>query len=175
MTRTNNELIIPFTGLKLGIHSFEIEVGNAFFEAIEYSLVEKGSVKLDFELEKKETMMIGVFRIHGNVNASCDRCGEEMSLPIKGEYKLIFKFGGEQSEDEGLVVLPEEEHQIDLTTYIHEFISVSLPSRKVHPEGKCDEEAMSLLDQYSIGHRNNEDDEDDEDIDPRWSELKKLK
>jgi len=54
---------IPFTGLKLGVHNFEFEVNDAFFGEFEYSLVKSGSLKVELELDKQETMMFLHFYI----------------------------------------------------------------------------------------------------------------
>ena len=57
---------------------------------------------------------------------------------------------------------------------------MSLPARSVHPEGECNEEMISILNEYILitedeaNERSSEDD-DEEDIDPRWAELNKLK
>lgn len=167
--KSKNEFIIPFIGLKIGTHEFDFSVSDEFFEGIEYSVVERGRVDFHIVFEKKETMMIADFELNGTVETQCDRCGDELSMPINGSYQLIFKFGDDESEDETLVVLPSEAYRIDLRPHFHEFITVSLPSRMIHEEGDCNEEMEDLIDEYSAHS------EEDEELDPRWSELNKLK
>ena len=58
---------IPFTGLKIGKHQFDFEIDNAFFDAFEYSRVKKGSLKVDVELDKQETMLILQIHIAGTI------------------------------------------------------------------------------------------------------------
>ncbi len=48
----HNEFLIPFVGLKIGKHLFDFEVGNSFFESMEYSIIEQGNVKVTLELDK---------------------------------------------------------------------------------------------------------------------------
>ena len=190
------EFNIPFVGLKLGVHEFEFEINDAFFESIEYSLIQKGNVKIVFELEKKETMMIGNYSIEGLVHTACDRCTGPLEVFIDGEYQLVYKFADEPEEDESLVVVYPEEFEINIKDSIHEFITVSLPPRVVHDEDECDEEMMSLLDEYVVNSMeydedddefefDDEDEENDEEeeetegdseyVDPRWEALRKLK
>lgn len=180
------EFNIPFVGLKLGVHEFEFEINDTFFESIEYSLIQKGDVKVHFTLDKKETMMIGDYSIEGTVHTACDRCTGPLEVAIEGEYQLVYKFASEDEEDESLVVVYPEEFEIDIKDSIHEFITVSLPPRVVHEEGECDEEMMALLDEYVVNSENYEEyeedeeevepeEEDDEYIDPRWEALRKLK
>lgn len=169
------EYIIPFVGLKLGKHEFQYNITNAFFENYEYSIVKKGDVKITFELEKKETMLIGTFFIDGEVTVDCDRCGDELRTPIKDEYQLIYKFATEPEEDESLVVVYPEEFEIDIADSILEFISVSLPGRNIHPEGECNAEMMKVMQEYLMVSEDESENEEDEDVDPRWSALKNLK
>ncbi len=180
------------------MHDFEFEIEDAFFEQLEYSIIHSGNVKVDLNLEKKETMLIGNFKIQGTVSASCDRCNDPLELTVKGEYQLIFKFGTENEDDESLVVLHPDAYEIDFAPYLYEFITVSLPSKIVHPKGECNEEMIELLKQYSAvpmdesdldddddwdddewdgddeDWEEEDDDDDDDPIDPRWSALKNL-
>jgi len=195
---SGNDFIIPFIGLKIGMHIFEFEVNDAFFESMDYSIIHQGNVKAGLELDKKETMMIARFWVKGTVSTNCDRCNTPLDLSISGEYKLVYKFGTEEAEDESLVVLHPDEYQLDVKDAIYELITVSLPVRVLHAPGECDEEMWALLQQYTVNPGPDEDDEDewdeddedfddedfdDEDdsdddddgpIDPKWSALKNL-
>jgi len=161
----HNEFLIPFVGLKIGKHLFDFEVGNSFFESMEYSIIEQGNVKVTLELDKKETMMIALFHAEGTINTLCDRCNTPMDLEIDGGYKLIYKFGLEEEEDEMLVVLHPDSYQIDITNPIYELITTQLPLRVLHDEGECDEEMWELIQQHIVNPEDDEDDFDDEDWD----------
>jgi uncharacterized protein len=185
--RSKREYIVPFVGLKLGFHEFEFEIHDPFFEELEYSIIQKGNALVKLKLEKKETMLIGEFSVSGSVFTSCDRCNDPVEVPVNGSFRLIYKFGGEQSDDETLIVLPNDTYELDVRQNIYELMTVSLPSRLVHPKGKCNEEMIALLKQYTgISQDDQGDDEldgdddddngddDDDPIDPRWSALKNL-
>ena len=165
------------------MHTFEFDITNAFFEQVEYSLIEKGNVQVTLNLEKKETMMIGDFAINGKVSASCDLCNEPIEVDIEGKYQLIFKFDDKPTDDETLIIVYPEEFELDLQENLLELISVSVPSRTIHPEGECDSEMLELLNEYRVNSDDEEIeeegtyeelDEDDDYIDPRWAELKNL-
>ncbi len=198
VAKIKREFVIPFVGLKIGSHSFEFDITDAFFENVEYSLIEKGNVKVTFVLEKKETMMIGDFTINGKVETTCDLCNDPVVVDVEGEYQLIYKFDDEPSNDESLIIVYPEEFELDLKESILEFIMVSLPSRTLHPKGECNEEMIEILDQYRVDsyyqyeENENDNDMDDEleesedleedseadgegEIDPRWAALKGLK
>jgi len=165
----HNEFLIPFIGLKIGKHLFDFEVGNSFFESMEYSIIEQGNVKVTLELDKKETMMIALFHAEGIINTLCDRCNTPMDLEIDGGYKLIYKFGLEEEEDEMLVVLHPDSYQIDIANPIYELITTQLPLRVLHDEGECDEEMWELLQQHIVNPEDEEDlDDEDWDDDDEW-------
>jgi uncharacterized metal-binding protein YceD (DUF177 family) len=161
---------IPFVGLKIGVHEFEFDIDNTFFESLPYSLIEKGSLKAWLSLEKKETMLIASFDIDGTVETECSRCNEPMDVEVFGEMEIIYKFGHEAVEDENLIVISPDSYEIDITQPIYELITVSLPSRPVHDEGECDEEMVKLIEKFQSTENNKNDD----DTDPRWSALKNL-
>lgn len=173
----NKEYRIPFVGLKLGVHEFQFDITDTFFEMFEYSLIRKGNVKVTLRLEKKETMMIGDFHIEGQVETECDRCSDPVEVDVKGDYQLIYKFDTEVSEDENLITIFPEEFEIDVQDSILEFITVSLPSRTLHAEGECNQEMIDILDEYILYSEDESEAEEDPDpeIDPRWAALKNLK
>lgn len=163
--------ILPFVGLKLGKHSYDFEIGDAFFANYEYALIRRGKIAGHLDLEKKETMLIGDFSIKGIVEVECDRCGGELNMPVGGEYRLIFKFEDEDQEDESLIAIGKEAYQIDVSDHFYELITISLPSRFLHEDGECDEEALKKLNAYS----GKDGSSDEENVDPRWAALKNLK
>jgi uncharacterized metal-binding protein YceD (DUF177 family) len=179
MMGSNSEFDIPFEGLKLGKHSFDLEMTEAFFTDLADSMIERGNVRVSFVLDKRETMMVGDFEMEGCVVAACDRCTDLMEVPVRTSAQIVFKFGDEPSEDENLVVIESHEFNLKLAPLCYELLVVSLPARIVHPEGECNEEMLALINQYS-GYEYIQDEVDneeltDEEVDPRWEALKNFK
>jgi uncharacterized protein len=157
---------IPFEGLILGNHHYDFRIDKAFFDLFEYCEITDGEFDVEVELERKETMLILDFNLSGKVIVQCDRCGSEVTLPIKFEEKIYVKFGEESSDNENILILPMNAHQINIAELLEEFAVLSLPVRKVHKKGKCDKEALKrleILEQH-----------DSTKIDPRWEKLKGL-
>tara|TARA_B100000508_G_scaffold141092_1_gene146402 strand:+ start:61311 stop:61820 length:510 start_codon:yes stop_codon:yes gene_type:complete len=165
----DKEFIIPFEGLKVGKHPYSYKITDSFFEDLEYSLIKQGEISVEMVLEKKETMMTADIQMDGFVWSTCDRCTEPMKADIQFEHSLVFKFGEEISEDENLVMVSPNEFKLNMAPHFYELITVELPNKIIHDEGDCNEEMLDLLDKYS-GPDNDEDD----DIDPRWKALKNL-
>ena len=162
--------IIQFVGLSIGNHQFELEVNDRFFERFEYSQLQHGLINILVDLEKQDRMMVFSFGIKGNVEVTCDRCGDEFILPIQGDQRLIVKFGTEYLEEsDDMVVIPSTDSKIDLSPYIYEYLHLILPWRIVHPddaEGKttCNPDAIRRLEELAP-HAS---------IDPRWAALGNL-
>lgn len=169
MKTSNHQFDISFVGLKIGKHNFNYQIDSTFFDGMDYSPISNGNLEVNLELEKKETMFIAIFDVKGTVVTDCDRCNTPLELPVHGDLKIIYKFGHEASEDENLIVLPPEAYKINVKDPIYQMIVLALPIRRVHPEGKCDEEMKKLLQKYTVNSDEKEDDGDDE---GKWTILK---
>ncbi|MCD8312711.1 MAG: YceD family protein [Bacteroidales bacterium] len=86
-------------------------------------------------------------RICGNVTTVCDRCLADLEIPV--DLSLRLKFGREEDsgEDDGreAVLLEEGETEIDMRQVIYDYVCLSVPLKKVHPEGLCDPEVAGRL------------------------------
>jgi uncharacterized metal-binding protein YceD (DUF177 family) len=161
------EFVIPFVGLKEGVHDYSFDIDAEFFESFEYSEVEHGEVHVDVSMEKQERMLIFNFSIGGEVQLPCDRCLSTLNMPIEGKERLIVKFGQEyEEESEEILIIPETDPTINISNFIYEYIMLLLPYKRVHPEGEdlCDHEVVDKLKQHT-----------GEEPDPRWEALKELK
>ena len=169
------EYLIPFVGLKTGKHQFDYQIDNTFFKNFDYDEFNDASVKVNIVLEKKSTMLELDFKHKGTVNVPCDVSGEEFDFPIKGKLKLLVKFGDAfNDENEELLILPHGEFQVNVAQYIYESIVLSVPLRRVHPgvkDGTLSEVVEKL---ESLAPKENKTEEQKDDIDPRWENLKKL-
>ena len=164
---------IPFTGLKLGKHNFEYAITNAFFDEFEYSLVKKADLYCSVELDKQETMLILTFHINGKIDMTCDKCLAEYPQPVDIHEQQIAKFSEEDIDDEEIITLTKNDHEINIAGLIYEYVNVAAPLIAVcSDEGNtsfCDKEMIDRLKQLSVGSEN------EEKADPRWDVLKKIK
>jgi uncharacterized protein len=153
--KAGKDYVVQFAALSLGEHEFQFEIGDKFFENLDYSEIKQGNITIDLTLLKQSTMMILQSEIHGTVKVNCDLCTEEFDLPLNGGYKLIVKVGGHETgdEDDDIITIPANEHQLDLRQYFYEYIILSLPIKRVHPEDEkgvptCNKQALSKLKEY---------------------------
>ena len=165
---------IPFTGLKLGKHTFDYVITNAFFDEFEYSLVKKADLQCKVELDKQETMLILSFHINGTIDMACDKCLAEYPQPVEIHEQQIAKFSEEDiDENEEILTLSKNDHEINIAGLIYEYVNVAAPFIAVcSDEGNtpyCDKEMIERLNQLSDNSGQ------DEKADPRWDVLKKFK
>lgn len=179
MKKPDSAYVVRLGGMKLGVHQYDFEVNKAFFESRDQDIVEDGSVSIQLKLEKKETMMVAYFSVAGKVFTQCDRCADPIEVPVSGDYRVVYKFGTEISDDENLVVLDPETFELELEDQLMEWIIVSLPSKVLHVPGECNEEMMKLYETYTVNAGApdeewdddfDEDDYDEDESDDDWSD-----
>ena len=170
-----SQYTLPFSGLSEGKHQFDFTVNDRFFAEFETSEVEKGELRVLVELEKRSTYLSLTFSIGGVVELICDRCLENFIFPVESHRKLLVKFSEKPVEDEAeLIYLHPTDFQVEAAQYIYEFVILSLPIRRIHPDGEsgvsmCDPVMLKKLEE--LRHHGKTSDESD---DPRWNELKKF-
>ena len=174
--REIKEYTIPFVGLKLGKHHFDYKIDNSFFEHFEYNEFNSATISTELVFEKKTTLLELTFSVKGSVNVNCDLTNEPYDQNINGEFKLVVKFGDEYNDDnEEILIVPHGEYEINVAQYIYELIVLSVPQKRIHPgveDGTLDSDILKKLEELSP--KADKDNDNSEDIDPRWQTLKKL-
>jgi len=162
-----HEHTIAFSGLKDGAHEFRFMLREPFFAATGVEEFLGGEVAAEVRLDKSEHLLVTNIHVDGHIKMLCDHCNSLMQQPVKGDQRQIFKLADEDVEDEELVGLGANAHEVNLTHYLFECISLHLPIRHVHPPGQCDPEVDNALKNIQVEH---------EPVpDPRWEALKALK
>ena len=87
------EYKIAHRGLGEGVHTFEFVMDGSFFDCFDATKGTKGKVNAIVSIVKSSLLMEVRMTIEGTVKAICDRCLEEMELPISGELNLYAKYG----------------------------------------------------------------------------------
>lgn len=162
---------IPFVGLKKGKHLFTYNIDATFFEHFEDSPITEGNIEIDLYFDKSNFFMLE-FQVQGHTPFICDRCSEPFELELDAQYLLIVKFDDDiipgeipDDENEDIVYISRNQSHINIAKQIYEFIILSLPMQKIHPDNKEGEPGCTMK-------WNNNDEE--ESTDPRWDALKNL-
>jgi uncharacterized metal-binding protein YceD (DUF177 family) len=166
------DYVISFRGLKIGEHEFDFQIDDSFFEFFEYSRTKKGKLDLKVLLNKAENMLTLDFIFSGSLLVVCDSCGEDFDFPVDFTENLIVKFSDHEQEDtDEVIFLQTDAYEIHLAQFIYEYVNLALPMRLTHPEDEngipsCQIDVQEVLEDLE---------EENDDIDPRWDALKKLK
>lgn len=179
---------IPIRTMEIGKREFEYHVGNDFFEMIDGEEFQKGDVAVTVHAVKTAEQTTLDFDLEGKIVVDCDRCLEEMDLPIKTKGHLIVKMGKGYSDDgDEVVIIPEDKGVINISWFIYEFISLAIPMKHIHPYGLCNKDMSKKLSEHTATDDSGEEEYDIDEIndtageatdmsaDPRWDALKSMK
>ena len=147
--------IIPLNGLKQGRTRFSWKAGAEFFRNFDNKDIKDAEILVDVEVEKSGTYLGIDAVVSGNLTVACDRCGADVSLPVRSRISQSIKFGTEPVRGEEIVVseederetvyLPEDGGELDMSQTVYDFACLALPMKKVHPDGECDPVALRFL------------------------------
>ena len=141
--------VIPLSGLTQGGTQFNWRADGKFFGNCGNSEILDADLEVDVHVEKSLRFFGVDAAITGKVTVLCDRCLEELELGVDTGFKLSVKFGeGEETADAGdreIVMIPDGSPELDLTQFVYDYTCISLPMRRVHPEGECNPEALKYL------------------------------
>ena len=167
---------------------YEFELDNEFFASIDAPEIQKGKLNVSLDVKKSIGVFVLNFHTEGMIIVPCDRCLDDMELEIATDDSLKVKLGTDFSDENDIVVVPEEDGYINVSWFIYEFIELQIPMKHVHAPGKCNKAMTGKLNKHLKTNANEDSDdtfdtggddivieeEVEEQIDPRWNELKKI-
>jgi len=146
-----NDCVIVFKGLQNGKHSFSFELDDSFFQQFERAEIEQGKLTAEVLLDKQSTLLQLTISIRGTVMVVCDRCLDDLSLPVETSGTLTVRFSKtDETHDEETIVLDPAESEIDLSQYFFDSINLALPLQRVHPDGQCNPEMIAKLQSFIV-------------------------
>jgi len=173
--KPNKDFDIEFVGLKLGLHDFEYIIENTFFQDIDFIDFNNINVVVKVKLVKKTTLLELNLESKGIVELNCDITNELFNQEVNNCFDLVVKFGQEFNNDnEEILILPQNEHKLNIEQLIYELITLSIPQKRIHPDvinGTLKSDILDKLNELSpkvnVSINKGE-------IDPRWEKLKKI-
>ncbi|KAA6322585.1 hypothetical protein EZS27_027888 [termite gut metagenome] len=140
--------------------TYKFQLDNLFFAKIDSPEVQKGKVNVDLVVKRVSYLFELNFRIEGFVWIPCDRCLDDMEQLIETSGKLMVKMGREYTEENDLIVVPEEEGEINVAWFMYEFIALAVPMKHIHAPGKCNKTMTSKLHKHLKTDDSEEDNEE---------------
>ncbi len=149
-----DDFIVPLNGLTQGRTGFGRHAGKEFFDHFENSEILDADLEVEVVVEKSGHSIMVDCKVEGNVAVTCDRCLEDLVLPVQTGFKLDLRFvdpdsgqTGIQDTEDGreVVCLPANDLEFDLGQTVYDYVCLSLPVQRVHGEGGCNPEALRYL------------------------------
>ena len=176
------EFEIAFVGLKPGVHEYNYEINDRFFEAFQQQDFRNCKANVKLHLDKKSSFMQLKFEIGGSLEVTCDRCNNELPLELWDEFNITVKMVEEsglmndQEEDPDVYYISRGESHLDVAEWIYEFINLSLPMQKTCDFEKmdgphCNKAALELLKKLEIEEAKAKEQKEN----PIWKGLEKFK
>lgn len=168
------EYDIFLSGLKPGKHEYQFHAGADFFDyfGVEQEFTHP-DITAEIVLDKYSTFFELYLDVKGSIHLVCDISGEDFPYEVAHQMKLIVKLGHEHSYDsDEIITIPENDSVFNVAQLIYESTVLSVPMKKVKPE--LDEEILSVLERYAP-KLSEEKIEEEQEEDPRWAALKKLR
>lgn len=181
---------LPLKSLPVGSHDFDYHLDKEFFQNMENSDIRDGNIDVQTTVVNKGQYYDLTFNIKGELTLLCDRCLDEMQLPVETQYHIIVKYGPDFNDDsDDLLEIPESDNFLNVAYMIYDTIVLEIPIKHVHPLGKCNRAMSSLLRKHRAPGSLDDDAELQEELldddlleesdstastDPRWDALKNL-
>ncbi|MFI5134074.1 MAG: YceD family protein [Chitinophagales bacterium] len=172
------EFEIAFVGLKPGIHEYQYEIKDKFFEPFQHQDFRNCKANVKLTLDKKSSFMLLKFEMGGSLQVTCDRCNNDLPLQLWDEFNITVKMTdepekmNEEDDDPDVYYVSRGESHIDVANWIYEFINLSIPMHKTceyeNMDGpNCNKAALEILKKLDV--------KKEDASNPIWKGLEKFK
>ena len=128
------------------IHEFSLS--DDFFQNLDQDEISGGDLSVSLSVRESAGDIFEVkVGIDGHVVVQCDRCLDDLSLPVHVEDKIKIYSGDEDEipDDEDIRILEGNGYVYDFSWDIYEMAELSLPLQRVHDENECNPEMTERL------------------------------
>jgi uncharacterized metal-binding protein YceD (DUF177 family) len=172
------EFEIAFVGLKPGIHEYQFEITDKFFESFQQQDFHNCQAIVKLTLDKRSGFLLLKFDIGGQIEVVCDRCSNDLPMQLWDEFHMTVKMVDDpemmnkQEEDPDVYFISRTESHIHISEWIYEFINLSIPMQKTcnyeNMDGPpCNKAALEILQKMKTDNGEIEN--------PIWKDLQKFK
>lgn len=131
---------------------------------------------IDIEFYKTSKFIQTTLDIYAMVGLICDRSLDNFDYEINKEYKILFEADEIEEtadEDSAVRMINFKTQEINIEQEVRDTIFLALPVKKLHPRYLDEDGNPKEYFHKTFGKLS--DDEDTQQIDPRWEALKELK
>jgi len=162
-------ITIDVSSLSSGIHSVELHPDA---EEADLDPTTFDDIQVEAELQCHRDRILVTMHASGTATLMCDRTLQPFEEQVDGTYSVLFgppsMVGREGEAFDEVRPFDPADQEIDMTDVVRDTLLLALPQRRIAP-GAEDEPIESEF------GAPDEEEEEDRPVDPRWSELEKLK
>ena len=127
------KIIIPLNGWAARERQFRFHAGTEFFQMFDNQEILDADVNVEVSVRKEGSQKVEAdLHLGGSVTVQCDRCLEPLQVPVDETPSEVFKPGTVEIE-------------WDLSQEVYDYICLSMPLQRVHPEGQCNPDTVRFL------------------------------
>lgn len=187
------EFKLPLKSLSPGSSTYSYKLGKQFFSNMESADIRDADLDVTLTVVYKDDIYALHFDIAGTITLICDRCLDDLILPVETSYDISVEYGDDYNDDsDTLLVIPATDNFLNVAYMIYDTVALTIPMKHVHPMGKCNRAMSNVLKKHRAT-RPGEDDEmieglmeemdtmtadsqagEPREADPRWDALKGL-
>lgn len=171
------EFDIAFVGLTPGVHTFQYQITDSFFENYGQQDFSNCNATVKLQFDKKSNFFLLKFEVGGTATVICDRCGQPFELQLWDDFNQVVKLVENPEEmsgdeDPDVTYIQRTESHLNVADFVYEFINLSLPMQRIHPDdanGKssCDPKVLDMLAKMK--------EQGDDKTNPIWKGLEKFR
>jgi uncharacterized protein len=162
---------IKVSNLSNGRYDYDFEGKVSDLEIFEPYI---GNFKTNVVLSKFENQIILDSETEINANLICDRCARDFQSIIKSNFRTVYlymvNYNDADNEKEDVVFIHPDTDKIDLDEYIRDFAVLAVPMKNL-----CSEDCKGLCPKCGKNLNEGTCNCSEENIDPRWESIQKLK
>jgi len=135
-----DSFIIPLNGWAAGERKFRFHADTEFFHKFDNIEILDADVNAEIRVTKEGMQKVeAVLHLQGMVTVPCNRCLEPVVIPVEANPSEVLAPG-------------EEEVDWDLSQAVYDYVCLSLPLQRVHPEGECNPDTVRFLSRRERGN-----------------------
>lgn len=168
-------LRLDITPFKSGVHQVELDPDPA---DLEFDLEpfddvhDVSDIYVDITIQAHRDRLLLHIDVEAEAELTCSRTLKTFEETVFGQYSVLFGpeelVGTETDDYDEVRPLSRGDREVDITDVVRDTIMIAIPQRKVAPGAEDEDIDMEF-------GAPDDPDEAEEPVDPRWSELQKLK
>lgn len=140
---------LMLSSLPEGKHAFDYHLGKKFFENMESSEVRDADIEVALDVDHRGNAYALHFHLTGSLTVACDRCLDDLVLPVDTTYDLTVKYGEDYNdESDSMLIIPERDNYLNVAYMLRDTAVLAIPARHIHPKGQCNRAMSAISRQY---------------------------